>query len=234
MALRGIINAYLSTANPTTIKSGISTQMILSSLDVGFEYFLSGSSRKTLSTEDNSIVSCSNGFVITLWHSVDAFPIVLFQKVDGDYIYTYISYLKEDGTPTVELMPKAKNIPIMTSDSMVQPTSSINLSTVDPDTTIEALVDGTMTEINNTPKTVDITNGDVIIDVSTHSPKDKYTVQVNNGDNMLRIVDGSTQYNSFPASVPVQANKTLTAYGEADKEITINYTNTGTPVVTNT
>lgn len=112
--------------------------------------------------------------------------------------------------------------------------SSINLSTVDPNTTIEALVDGTMTEINNTPKTVDITEGDVIIDVSTHSPKDNYTVQVNNGDNMLRIVDDSTQYNLFPASIPVSANKTLTAYGEPDKEITINYTNTGTPVVTNT
>lgn len=112
--------------------------------------------------------------------------------------------------------------------------SSINLSTVDPNTTIEALVDGTMTEINSTPKTVNITNGNVVVNVSTHSPKDKYTVQVNNGDNMLRIIDGSTQYTSFPVSIPVEANKTLTAYGEPDKEITINYTNTGTPVITNT
>ena len=145
---------------------------------------------------------------------------------NGEFVTEHLSAVAGGATIT-------KTIPVFKAEGSAG-AGFINLSTEDPNTAIEALVDGTMTEINNTPKTVNITDGNVVIDVASHSPKDKYTVQVNNGDNMLRIVDGSTQYNSFPASIPVQANKTLTAYGEADKEITINYTNTGTPVVTNT
>lgn len=159
-------------------------------------------------------------------------PIIIDNPGAG---YQRVFYLHEDGSYKFEQLAQQETVTVpIFSGLSTAGISSINFSTVDPNTTIEALVDGTMTEVNNTPKTVNITDGDVIIDVATHSPKDKYTVQVNNGDNMLRVVDGSTQYNSFPASIPVQANKTLTAYGEADKEITINYTNTGTPVVTNT
>lgn len=125
------------------------------------------------------------------------------------------------------------DIPVFSGTGSVG-ASSINMSTADPNTAIDVIVDGVTTYINNTPQTVNITNGNVVVNVSTHSPKDKYTVQINNGDNMLKLVDGYTQYTSFPASINVEANKTISAYGEPDKEITINYTNTGTPVVTNT
>lgn len=145
--------------------------------------------------------------------------------------YEFVNEVLETGTAGSE--GTTIDIPIFSGIGSAG-ASSINISTVDPNTAIEALVDGIMTEINNTPKTVNITDGNVVIDVASHIPKDKYTVQVNNGDNMLRIIDGSAQYTSFPASIPVEANKTLTAYGEPDREITINYTNTGKPVITNT
>lgn len=192
----------------------------------------SGSRYPSSGTSSNS----SYFLVITSWKNADDsnyfIPILWDNPADGSQ---RVFYMHSDGTYKSERLADSATITIpIFSIPTSGGISSINLSTVDPNTTIEALVDGTMTEINNTPKTVDITDGDVIIDVSTHSPKDKYTVQVNNGDNMLRVVDGSTQYNSFPASIPVETNKTLTAYGEPDREITINYTNTGKPVITNT
>lgn len=159
--------------------------------------------------------------------------------IKSDFSYN-MTFLDSDGsfkTVNLDSMPvnvgTTTEVPLFKAEGSVG-ISSINLSTVDPNTTIEALVDGTTTEINNTPKTVNITNGNVVVNVSTHSPKDKYTIQVNNGDNMLKLVDGATQYTSFPASINVEANKAITAYGEPDKEITINYTNTGKPVITNT
>lgn len=227
--------------NPQT-SSGINTQAILQSLSQGLEYYISRNKSNTLSTDESIIVASSGMDAILFYNTVDAFPIVLFQiqsnPTGTQVIYTtYCSYLSTDGNIVVEQFVgsnQSKIIPIMTLDSMEIQGSKITISTADPDSTISALIDGIITEINNIPKTVNTTDGDVVIDVSTHSPKDKYTVQVNNGNNMLRLIDGSTQYNSFPASIPVEVNKTITAYGEADREITINYTNTGKPVITNT
>lgn len=236
MAVYGHLNISNSKSNPAP-NLGISSQAILSdsTSDINYAYAYTGRNGETTITEDeNVIVSCSGTYSIFIntWPRA-CYPIAIIQQGNKAPISQYICYLNSEGIPTVEPF-KSHIIPLMTIDSMVQPVSSINLSTVDPNTSIEALVDGIMTEINNTPKTVNITDGNVVIDVASHSPKDKYTVQLNNGNNMLQIIDGSTQYNSFPASIPVETNKTLTAYGEPDKEITINYTNTGTPVITNT
>lgn len=171
-----------------------------------------------IADEDNSfvpIVIYNAGLSKDNWYNV------YYMDSTGSYVKKTCSSGERVNFPYI-LMPTTAGL------------TSINLSTVDPNTTIEALVDGNLTEINNTPKTVNITDGNVVVNVSTHSPKDNYTVQINNGENMVKLVDGSTQYTSFPASINVEANKTISAYGEPDKEITINYTNTGTPVITNT
>lgn len=61
-----------------------------------------------------------------------------------------------------------------------------------------------------------------------------YTVTAQNTQNMKQIQVGSTVYNSFPASIPITGNTTLQCSGEDDKTITVNYTNTSVPVITDT
>lgn len=61
-----------------------------------------------------------------------------------------------------------------------------------------------------------------------------YTVTAQNTQNMKQIQVGSTVYNTFPASIPITANTTLQCSGEDDKTITVNYTNTSVPVITDT
>lgn len=61
-----------------------------------------------------------------------------------------------------------------------------------------------------------------------------YTVTAQNTQNMKQIQVGSTIYNTFPASIPITANTTLQCSGEDDKTITVNYTNTSVPVITDT
>lgn len=55
------------------------------------------------------------------------------------------------------------------------------------------------------------------------------------GQNIKSVIDGANTYNTFPATISnVYGNKTLTLNGKDDPTITIDYTNTTTPVVTNT
>lgn len=61
-----------------------------------------------------------------------------------------------------------------------------------------------------------------------------YTVTAQNTQNMKQIQVGSTVYSSFPASIPITGNTTLQCSGEDDKTITVNYTNTSVPVITDT
>lgn len=61
-----------------------------------------------------------------------------------------------------------------------------------------------------------------------------YTVTAQNTQNMKQIQVGSTVYNTFPASIPITGNTTLQCSGEDDKTITVNYTNTSVPVITDT
>lgn len=60
------------------------------------------------------------------------------------------------------------------------------------------------------------------------------TVTAQNTQNMKQIQVGSTVYSSFPASIPITGNTTLQCSGEDDKTITVNYTNTSVPVITDT
>lgn len=61
-----------------------------------------------------------------------------------------------------------------------------------------------------------------------------YTVTAQNTQNMKQIQVGSTVYSSFPASIPITGNTTLQCSGEDDKTITVNYTNTSVPVISDT
>lgn len=61
-----------------------------------------------------------------------------------------------------------------------------------------------------------------------------YTVTAQNTQNMKQIQVGSTVYSSFPASIPITGKTTLQCSGEDDKTITVNYTNTSVPVITDT
>ncbi len=61
-----------------------------------------------------------------------------------------------------------------------------------------------------------------------------YTVTAQNTQNMKQIQVGSTVYNTFPASIPITGNTTLQCSGEDDKTITVNYTNTSVPVISDT
>lgn len=61
-----------------------------------------------------------------------------------------------------------------------------------------------------------------------------YNITAQNTQNMKQIQVGSTVYNTFPASIPITANTTLQCSGEDDKTITVNYTNTSVPVITDT
>lgn len=201
-------------------------------------YDSSGSSAGTTSLSAGSTVVQNNAYYYVITHYNN--------KITNNFVpicFGFVKYMESNFVMYMNSEGVYIKVILTNDDSVEVPlfslpasggVSSINLSTVEPNTTIEVLVDGANREVNNTPKTVDITDGNIIINVSTHSPKDNYTVQVNNGNNMFNITDGSTQYNSFPASIHVGENKTITAYGEPDKEITIKYTNTGTPVITNT
>ena len=61
-----------------------------------------------------------------------------------------------------------------------------------------------------------------------------YTATLTNANNMKQVQVGQTVYSSFPANIPINANTTIACSGEDDKTITIDYTNTSTPVITNT
>lgn len=74
------------------------------------------------------------------------------------------------------------------------------------------------------------TSSRVIIEAESPS----YTVTAQNTQNMKQIQVGSTVYNSFPASIPITGNTTLQCSGEDDKTITVNYTNTSVPVISDT
>lgn len=74
------------------------------------------------------------------------------------------------------------------------------------------------------------TSSSVIIEAGSPS----YTVTAQNTQNMKQIQVGSTVYNTFPASIPITGNTTLQCSGEDDKTITVNYTNTSVPVITDT
>lgn len=61
-----------------------------------------------------------------------------------------------------------------------------------------------------------------------------FNVQLDNELNIVRVKDGQTEYRQFPATIMVGANKTLQLYGKEDPEITIDYTGTQDPVISNT
>ena len=118
-------------------------------------------------------------------------------------------------------------------DTIASGLENLTISTDSVNSTINCIIDGANKLITNIPISVPVTNGQIVIDTDSHMPKDSYSVNINNGDNMLKIVDGDTQYNSFPATITVNANKAITAYGEPSPTITVNYENTSEPVVTN-
>lgn len=66
------------------------------------------------------------------------------------------------------------------------------------------------------------------------TPTPSYTVTAQNTQNMKQIQVGSIVYNTFPASIPITGNTTLQCSGEDDKTITVNYTNTSVPVISDT
>ncbi len=61
-----------------------------------------------------------------------------------------------------------------------------------------------------------------------------FNVQLDNELNIVRVKDGQTEYRQFPATIMVGENKTLQLYGKEDPEITIDYTGTQDPVISNT
>lgn len=61
-----------------------------------------------------------------------------------------------------------------------------------------------------------------------------FNVQLDNELNIVRVKDGQTEYRQFPATIMVGENKALQLYGKEDPEITIDYTGTQDPVISNT
>ena len=61
-----------------------------------------------------------------------------------------------------------------------------------------------------------------------------FNVQLDNELNIVRVKDGQMEYRQFPATIMVGENKTLQLYGKEDPEITIDYTGTQDPVISNT
>lgn len=86
--------------------------------------------------------------------------------------------------------------------------------------------------VNNFPYTAPVSGDATWYFHGTPTPS--YTVTAQNTQNMKQIQVGSTVYSSFPASIPITANTTLQCSGEDDKTITVNYTNTSVPVITDT
>lgn len=70
--------------------------------------------------------------------------------------------------------------------------------------------------------------------MTASSEADTYTVQFTDGGNMKSVTDGTTEHTTFPASYTINTNTNFTVAGEDDKTITINYTGTTEPVVTDT
>lgn len=62
------------------------------------------------------------------------------------------------------------------------------------------------------------------------------SLTINNGQNMKSIQYGTNTYTQFPVqiSLPNAGPQVITANGEDDKIITVDYQNTQVPVVTNT
>ena len=125
----------------------------------------------------------------------------------------------------------------VTSDTSNYPLRITNLNDNDNDNPINVYIQTTTT----TPTTIDPgstvttqyypnTASRVIIETQPSS----YTVTAQNTQNMKQIQVGSTVYSSFPASIPITGNTTLQCSGEDDKTITVNYTNTSVPVITDT
>ncbi len=61
-----------------------------------------------------------------------------------------------------------------------------------------------------------------------------YTVTAADSGNMKQLVIDGITYVDFPVTVVVDKNITISASGEDDKTVTINYTGTKPPVITNT
>ena len=61
-----------------------------------------------------------------------------------------------------------------------------------------------------------------------------YTLNFVDGGNAKSVTVAGDTYTEFPVDVPVQQDETVTIKGKDDPTITIDYTNTSVPVVTDT
>lgn len=165
--------------------------------------------------------------------SVIYIPIIFYRTSTT----TYVRYYDGENYITV---PYSSFGPENTYTDFILPlfdtieSSATNVSFSTNSGTINANVAGESVTVSNVPVTKEL-SGDVsvVINVDSHMPKDSYSVNINNGENMTKIVDGSSVYNSFPVTITVGANKAITAYGEPDKTITVKYENTSVPIITN-
>ena len=66
------------------------------------------------------------------------------------------------------------------------------------------------------------------------SAKNTYITTVQNTQNMKNIQVGQTVYNTFPVTLTTNSDTIIQASGEDDKTITVNYTKTKEPSITNT
>ena len=85
--------------------------------------------------------------------------------------------------------------------------------------------------ITSFPKTVSI-SGESTMNIVGKNPN--HAVTITNKNNLKSVKIDDTTYNNFPVAVTIGADKTLEISGKDTPEITVNYTNTKPPVISNT
>lgn len=118
------------------------------------------------------------------------------------------------------------------NDTLAAP-SSYNITIEDNGYLKNVLFVNSEQTISNFPYTATVNSNDTWL-IKGETVPSYYTITAQNTQNMKQIQVGSTIYNNFPASIRINNNDTLQCSGEDDKTITVNYTNTSVPVITDT
>ena len=159
-------------------------------------------------------------------------PIFIYLKIPTNTtIYSEtVFYIDQTGKPNLYTTTDGKTLQSISINGLSDTISPGGLSTLHiDDTRVEQI------NYNNKSYTSFPVDIPLVPNVKTMTVIGKtFNVQLDNELNIVRVKDGQTEYRQFPATIMVGENKTLQLYGKEDPEITIDYTGTQDPVISNT
>ena len=182
------------------------------------------------STYSNTISNINNLIIISGEPGAPAAPLFSYNRYKFVHGKDYHSYMYVDRDGKVVFDYSNGQSKFFTINGLSDTISPGGLSTLHID-------DTRVEQINYNSKSYTTFPVDIplVPNVKTMSVIGKtFNVQLDNELNIVRVKDGQTEYRQFPATIMVGENKTLQLYGKEDPEITIDYTGTQDPVISNT